>query len=153
DSPHATRRYVRGQVSARTTFSRIYGDFSKLQSERIKHEMQPEVTMTAIPWIDQPNNQFFYNPNLVSSPDAIPYLSQDSVSDSDLNGPAGLQFDYNDRVYDRKLVTFGITNKLTRKTWQDGAPTYLQFLTWKLAQSYDVYQSEKNATNGQPQSD
>lgn len=148
DDSHATRRYVRADLSARTTYSRIYGDFSKLQSDRIKHEIQPEISGTSIPWIDQPKNPFFG----YLQTEGIPFSSQDGVSDNDLNGPAGLQFDYNDRVYDRKLVTFGLTNKFTRKSWTDGAPVYLQFISWKLAQSFDVYSSERNP-NGQPLSD
>lgn len=148
DNPHSTRRYIRADMSARTTFSRIYGDFSKLQSERIKHEIQPEVSATTIPWLDHPQHDFFGD----FEADEVPYSSQESVSDADLNGPAGLQWDYTDRLYDRKLITFGFTNKLTRKIWTQGAPEYLQFVNWRLAQSYDVYQSERNP-DSQPLSD
>lgn len=148
DNPHSTRRYVRADMSAKTTFSRIYGDFSKLQSERIKHEIQPEVSATAIPWLDHPQHDFF---GAFGTAEA-PYSSQDNISDADLNGPSGIQWDYTDRLYDRKLVTFGFTNKLTRKIWTNGAPEYLQFVSWRLAQSYDVYQSERNP-NSQPLSD
>ncbi len=141
------RRLLRADLSARTTFSRIYGDFNSLQSERIKHEVQPEVAITAIPWIHHPQHEFFG-----SQSNDISYSSQSNISDADLNGPAGLQFDYSDRLVNRRLLTFGFSNKLTRKYWKEGAPVYLQFLNWRLAQSYDSYLAEKNP-NGQPLSD
>lgn len=148
EETHNTRRYLRADISARTTFSRIYGDFSSLQSERIKHEIQPEASATTIPWIHHPRTSFFGD----AGSEDTPFLSSSNISNADLDGPSGLQFDYNDRLYDRKLVTFGMTNKLTRKYWQDGAPVYLQFVTWRLAQSYDLYQAERNP-DSQPLSD
>lgn len=141
------RRLLRADVSARTTFSRIYGDFSSLQSERIKHEIQPEVAITAIPWIHHPQHEFFG-----SQLDNSSYSSQSNISDADLNGPAGLQFDYSDRLVNRRLLTFAFSNKLTRKSWENGSPNYLQFLNWRLAQSYDSYLAERNP-NGQPLSE
>lgn len=140
DSSHNTRRYIRADVIARTTFSRIYGDFSSLQSERIKHEIQPEFAATTIPWLDHPRHSFFGEDN----GDTSAFLPNSYISDADLNGPAGLQFDYSDRLFNRKLITFGVTNKLTRKYWEAGAPVYLQFVSWRLAQSYDVFQAERN---------
>ena len=140
DDPTVSRRSIRAEVGARTSFSKIYGDFSSIQSERIKHEIQPEVTATAIPWMDQPKHQFFG----YSAGEDTQASIQDHVSDADLNGTSGIQFDYFDRVYDRKLVTFAVTNKFTRKSWENGAPTYFQFLSWKLAQSYDVYKAEQS---------
>jgi LPS-assembly protein len=137
---HNIRRYLRTDVAARTTFSRIYGDFSSLQSERIKHELQPEVSFTTIPWLDHPQNSFFGENN----GEDTQFLQSSFISDADLNGPTGLQFDYNDRLYDRKKATFGVTNKLTRKYWENGSPVYLQFLFWRLAQSYDAFQAERN---------
>jgi LPS-assembly protein len=41
-------------------------------------------------------------------------------------------------------MTFGMINKLTTKYWQGGAPVYLQFVSWRLAQSYDLFQAERN---------
>ncbi len=142
---HNSRRYLRTSISARSTFSRIYGDFNSLQSERVKHEIQPEISFTNIPWLDHPHHTFFGD----SSSEESPFAVTDAVSDKDLNGPASLQFDYNDRLYDRKLLTVGVSNKLTRKSWENGTPIYLQFLSWKLAQAYDIYLSERNP-NGEP---
>jgi LPS-assembly protein len=135
-----SRRYVRAEVSGRGTASRVYGNLSAVQGWRLKHEIQPEFTATSIPWYDQPNHPFFGS----KQDGDIPGSSSPFVGDGDLNSPFGLQFDYNDRVFDRKLLTFGITNKLTQKTWVNETPQYLQFFSWKLAQSYDLFQAEQN---------
>lgn len=148
EESYSARRYLRADVSARTTFSRIYGDFSSLQSERYKHEIQPEITAATIPWLYHPSHPFFGQNN----GEDVPFVSNAGLSNADLNGPAGLQFDHTDRLDNRKLVTFSLTNKLTRKYWEAGLPTYLQFLYWRLSQSYDVYQAEKNP-DSQPLSD
>ena len=143
-----TRRYLRAEISARTTFSRIFGDTSVAKSENIKHEVQPQVSLTTIPWLHHPSHAFFGS----FQDSEGPFFSQQTVSDSDLNSPFGLQFDFKDRVYDRKVVTFAVMNKLTKKTWEDSLASYRQFLTWKVAQSYDAHAAEKSANN-QPWSD
>ena len=43
-----------------------------------------------------------------------------------------------------------MTNKLTRKNWSNGSPTYQQFLTWRLGQTYDLYQSERDPDSQTP---
>lgn len=143
------RQYIRTEVSARSRFSKIFGDFSSQQGTRYKHEIQPEVTFTHIPWIYHPSHPFFGS----IRESEIPYFSQTSLSDSDLNSAYGIQFDYNDRIFDRKLVTFALINKFIQKKYIQGEPKYKQFLTWKLAQSYDLYQAENNPNNNQPYSD
>lgn len=148
ETKHNARRYVRAEISAKTTFSKIFGDKTELQGDRYKHEVQPELRFTTIPWIDHLSHPFFGS----SASTETQFSNQENISDLDLNGPYGLQFDYNDRVYDRKLVTFALVNKLTRKTWVAGTPQYLQFLTWRLAQSHDLYQAE-NSANPEPWSD
>ena len=84
------RRYLRTDVAAKTTFSRIYGDFSSLQSERIKHEVQPEIQATAIPWLHHPSHQFFG----LNNEEDTPYLTGGyTVSDNDFVNPGSLLFD------------------------------------------------------------
>jgi LPS-assembly protein len=140
DESSVTRRYVRTEVAMKTTASAIYGDTSNIKANRLKHEIQPEVTYTAIPWIEQPKHPFFGD----QTADDVPPLITDNVVDADLNSRLGIQYDYTDRVFDRKLVTLAITNKLTQKTWTGDIPQYYQFFSWRLAQSYDVYLHEKN---------
>lgn len=138
------RRYLRAEIGARTAFNSIFriGD-----RDQMKHEIQPELTYTSIPWFHHPQHAFF------GSSSETPYTSEDSVSNSDVNGPYGVQFDYTDRMVDRKLMTFAVINKITRKTWSAGSPQYRQFLYWKLKQSYDFIQAERNDPRKQPLSD
>ena len=145
--PNYQRNLFRAELASRSLFSKVYGDLSNYRGERIKHEIQPELTYTVIPWINQPNHPFF------GDQQNAPFFSQESVSDADLNGPYGLQFDYNDRVYQRRLATFSITNRLIKKSWNGDRAAYKQALFWRLAQSYDFYQAELNIPNRQPLSD
>jgi LPS-assembly protein len=142
-----TRRFVRAEVAMKTVFSRVLGDLGNVQSIRYKHEIQPEVTLTAIPWLNHPSHPFF------GAQQEVPFFSQENVSDSDLNNPYGLQFDFTDRVYDRKLVTMAVSNKITQKRWRAGNPEYRQIFFWRLAQSYDFYQQEAQSSVRQPLSD
>lgn len=148
DQATNTRRYIRAELSARSTFSRVFSPTEDPKGRRIKHEIQPEISFTTIPWLDQAEHPFFG----VDADNETPFSSEESISDVDLNSPYGLQFDYNDRVYDRKLVTFAVVNRLIEKIWNNNTPSYRQFLSWRLAQSYDAYQAE-NRDDPQPFSD
>ena len=143
--PTAYRHYVRTEITGRTQFSQIYD--SKDSGDRIKHEIQPEISANAIPWIDQPDHPFF-----ALNARTAAFTTQDNISDSDLNSPYGLQFDYFDRTYDIDIVTVGLTNRLIRKTFENGHPVYRQFFSWRVAQAYDFYQAAGNPPN-QPYSD
>lgn len=128
------RQYVRAEVAARTSFSRV---FETKDQGRMKHEIRPELTVTAIPWLEQQAHPFF------GDIDSEPFFGQENISDEDLNTGYGIQFDYEDRVNDRRLVTMGVTQRFTEKKMVDGKAEYRQFFTWKLAQSYDAFQAEK----------
>lgn len=145
--PQNTRRYIRADINLQTKFSRI---FRPDQEDRFRHEIVPEVTATALPWIDHPYHPFFGR----SAPSEIPYFAQSNISDADLTSPYGLQFDYTDRILERKLVSYGITNKLTeRVSSPSGKVNYRQFLTWRVAQTYDIAQQESDLVGKQPYSD
>lgn len=142
DEQSYVRRYLRTSVTGRMIFSGIYGDPSETMATRYKHEIIPEITYTNIPWINQKNHPFFGTGAL----NEAPYSSRDSISDGDLTSPYGLQFDYQDRIYDRNLVTLGLTNKLTQKKWINDKPEYLQIASLKLLQSYDVSQKDRSGS-------
>jgi LPS-assembly protein len=131
------RRFMRAEVAARTTLSQIYNQDGPIGSSRYKHELQPEIIATQIPWFDQKSHPFFGNKS------ETPFFSRENISDSDLLSNYGIQFDYNDRIYDRNLMTLALNNKITEKRWLNGQPTYRQLATWKVAQSYDAYQKSK----------
>jgi LPS-assembly protein len=139
DQRDYVRRYARTELSGRMDFSRIYGDLVSAKATRYKHEIIPEISYTNIPWLDQRNHPFFGQGEVNDAP----YTSTDSISDLDTGSLFGLQFDYNDRVYDRNLVTMAVTNKLVEKKWVGDRPEYQQIAYLKLAQSYDATQSNK----------
>ena len=60
------------------------------------------------------------------------------VSDGDLVGGLGVQFDENDRILDRNLVTFALTNRLIQRLWGGTTPHYRQVVRFRLAQSYNL---------------
>lgn len=141
------RRYVRAEVGTSTTVNRIYGDLNDPLSDRYKHEIQPEISYTTTPWLKQGNHPFWsFSPDETDSP----FASRDSISDGDLGGKYGLQFDHYDRVFDRNLVTFAVTNRLVEKKWVDGAPTYKQIASLKVSQSYDAHQASRSDPNREP---
>lgn len=147
--PDLSRQFLRTEVKLQTSFSRIFGDQSDTHSDRYKHELLPELIATSVPWLNQPSHPFLgFNQS-----SEIPFFSREATSDSDLNGVNGVQFDYDDRLYDRNLLTYRITNKLTRKSWiNSDAPTYDRLLTWRISQTYDIYES-RNGPNARPWSD
>ena len=133
------RRLIRTEISAKSTATALFGDVDHLQGTIYKHEIQPEVIATNVPWIDHPSHPFFgFSPQTES-----PFFSRDNVGDADLNGDYGLQFDYNDRLYDRNLVTFVVNNKWTQKKWLGGLPDYKQLASFKVSRTYDAYQESE----------
>jgi LPS-assembly protein len=136
----ATRQYAQFDLSTRTILNRVYE--TSIDGEKIKHEFEPEISATFIPWIYQPPHPFF-----ADTAGKSPFTEQDSLSDINLNSPYGIQFDYFDRNYDQKIIHYGFSNRLIRKTYENGKPTYKQFLNWSIFQAYDFYQSEDLHTN------
>lgn len=148
DDSYLVRRYLRTEVSARMKLSRIYGDTVSSKATRYKHEITPEITYTRLPWISQKDHPFFGSGSLSDAP----YSSRDSITDLDIASDYGVQFDYNDRVYDRNLVTVALTNKVTEKRWISERPEYRQIGYLKLSQSFDATQ-ENTAGKNEPWSD
>jgi LPS-assembly protein len=148
EKANINRKYIRAEISAKNIASQVY-EISPAHIDKkdlVKHEIQSEVKYTTIPWINQPDHPFFGRAKVSE----VGFAGQQFVSDSDLDLNTGLQFDYEDRLYDRKLVTFSIANLLTSKIWNERNPEYFQFLNWKLSQSFDAFQDEKGDPNKQP---
>lgn len=142
------RRSLLLDLGVSSTLSRIYrGDTE--QSDTYKHEIQPTVNYRRIPWIDHRSHPFFG----FSQQTEAPYFTRDSISDADIDGDGGLQFDYNDRIYDRNLMTYGFTNRLIQKRWRNGQASTRQVASLGIFQSYDAYQDSRNEPNKQPWSD
>lgn len=146
----AIRRSLRTELGGRMSFNRVYGDLIDPKGTRYKHEIRPEITYTALPWIDQTSHPFFgFTPG--NEPATFENIN---VTDADLFSDSGLQFDYRDRVYDRNLVTYSVVNTVTEKRWINETPSYRQIALVKLSQSYDAWKdSRPNRNKLQPYSD
>lgn len=152
NAPNLSRRFLRTELKLQTSFSKIFGNLSDSYSDRFKHEIQPEIISTAVPWLEKPSHSFLGYKNSAE----IPFSSRDAISNLDLEGISanGIQFDYDDRLYDRNLITYRITNKITQKKWSENntPPSYDRLLTWRLSQTYDIYESQQSGPR-QPWSD
>ncbi len=127
------RSYLKTELTSKMAFSHIYGDDSA-KSTRYKHVIEPEVSYANIPWMDLQKNSFFPDQSSVTPS----FGTNTPVSDGDLTGPLGIQFDENDRILDKNLITFGLTNRLIQRFWGGDANQYRQVVRFKLTQSYNL---------------
>lgn len=140
-SNFAARRYLQTDVSARTRMSHVFSlredSAATFATTKIKHEVEPEISYSKIPWIRRPNHGFF------GSFEGQPYVqTNEPINDDDIYGRNRMQFDYHDRVFDKDLVNLQLTNRLTRKRWLNGVPEYKNIATFRVAQSYDFNQEK-----------
>ncbi|MGE3973212.1 MAG: LPS-assembly protein LptD [Bdellovibrionales bacterium] len=137
DQPSASRRYVRGTISGRTQFATILGDRENPKATRYKHEVQPELVYTNIPWLDQPPHPFFGENE--------PFFKREqALSNSDFP-----QFDDYDRLYDRHITTFNLTNIFTRRTGNEESSNYYRLANFTLSQPYDNYEASREHKEGE----
>lgn len=146
DERYNVRRFAQLDINSRSRLFRIYD--SDNTDLKYKHELIPELSYTYIPFVEQDAHPFFGNiPN-----GEYVFPSRNNLSDSDLNTPYGVQYDYYDRIYDRHLVTLTFLNRVVRKRLSDRS--YRDILDFRLAQSYDLYQIKNKYSQGnQPLSD
>lgn len=141
----AARRYVETDVTARTEFSRVFTTSDDPKATKWKHSIEPEVTYSQIPWARTPNNPFF------GDYAGFQYARQfDPITDTDIGNPrTGVQFDYNDRTFEERAITYGLLNRFTRKVWNDGTPDYQTIGVFQLDESYDFKEAQR-ASPGNP---
>jgi len=138
--PSAARRYLQTDLTVKTEMSRVYGSIDP-KANRLKHSLEPELSYSHIPWSRHPNHPFF------GDFEGLQYSRQfEPVSDADLdNRHTGLQFDYQDRTYEKQLVNFALMNRFTRKTWLNGEPDYRTIGVFRLSQSYDMNEAKSSS--------
>lgn len=135
----AARRYVQTDLYAKTEFSRVFGNLEDPKATRWKHTIQPEVGYSYIPWMRTPNHPFFGNFEGIQTS-----RQYDPISDSDINNPnTGVQFDYKDRTFQRRVLSYSIDNRITRKVFNDGQVDYQTLALFKLGTSYDINESHR----------
>lgn len=143
-SPTAARRYLQTDVAASTTFHRVFGDLKDVSATRWKHEIEPSLTYSQIPWMRNPDHGFFGDFNNQSYSRTF-----EPIADSDFNSANKIQFDYNDRVFNKRLIDLGFTNRLIRKRFVNGEPEYRNVVNWRISQSYD-FREAQSAHRPQP---
>ncbi|MEQ1724051.1 MAG: hypothetical protein ABL930_12820, partial [Pseudobdellovibrio sp.] len=142
----ASRRYMQFEVNTRTKFFNIYDGDYETSGVKFKNEIIPEIRYSTIPWIQQDDHEFFGSGTATTAA----YSARNIVSDLDLNNSGGILYDYDDRVYDRHIVSFSLLDRLVRKKKADNS--YKTILNFRLTQSYDIYQ-DKYGTGNQALSD
>ena len=143
----ASRRYLQFELNTRTKFHKIYDEDAEATGVKYKNEIIPEIKYSWIPWNQQDAHPFFGTTNLSEAP----YSSRSIITDKDINTAGGILFDYNDRVYDRHILSFSLLNRLVRKKLKDNS--YKTIVNFNLTQSYDLYQAQSGQNAGQPLSD
>lgn len=140
-SNSASRRYLETDISAAVQFSRVFGqiDETSHKGQKYKHEFEPKISYTNIPWFQEPDHGFFGD--FRNQPFS---RSLEPIANEDLDGSNGVQFDYNDRVFDTRLVNLSLSNKIVRKRWAGDNPDYRSLLVAKLWQSYDLNEAKSD---------
>ncbi len=142
-SNFAARRYLQTDLVAKTRFHNIYAaeSMDEISANRLKHEVEPEIGFSRIPWIRRPEHSFF------GEFEGQPYSQANTpLTDADVLGRNRLQFDYEDRTFDKNLVNLQITNRFTRKRWVSGTPQYKEVVLFRLGQSYDFNEASSDVT-------
>lgn len=131
------RRFAQFELLSRSKLYNIYDSASTESPVKYKHELIPELTYTWIPWIDHDTHPFFGG----FQDSDTPFKSPDQIKDTDINSTEqnSLQFDINDRIYEKHIIKFSLLNRVIKKNLTD--LTYAPILTFNISQSYDLYQT------------
>lgn len=142
--PSAERRLFSTRTSLRTRVSRVIGDSSNQDEDAYRHEIQPEITHSSIPWLQSTDHPFF------GRRDVEPFFRGGTA----INDKDSIQFDYEDRLIDQNIATFALSNRIIRKRWKSGEPEYKQIALFRVQQSYDFFEQYRRTNQTrQPWSD
>jgi len=166
------RQYVRGSLSFRTRFSRVYGDNTPPTeaphpsvTDWSDNESRVAGAPIAAPVVAPVHPNVYRHevePELVldgvrdthdtgendflgPSAHTPSFLDSQPISDSDVRSRNGVQFDYEDRLTNRNTISTYLSNRIVKKTWlSDGSPVYKQIASLKLGESYDFNENNVN---------
>ncbi len=128
--PTTERRFLRTQLDARTRLSAIYGG-KELKDTRYRHEIQPIISYSNIPWRSTEEHPFFKETD-----EELFFKQNQPLVDGDK-----LQFDYKDRLTDSNIVTFALNNNIVRRRWNGTSGEYQRIINFHISQSYDFYEA------------
>lgn len=131
-----TRKFLKAQVSMKTQMSAIYQG-NPQDDVKYKHKIEPEIIFGQVPWVELPDHPFFGSFKDVTFDQQTVQLSETDFGGQGVNGTKKVQFDYEDRIFDRKTATWGIVNRLTRKTEYTNSSSYKNIVVWSIYQTYD----------------
>jgi LPS-assembly protein len=143
ENKYSTKRYLEFDLLSRSKLFNVYQG----KDSKYKHEFIPEISYRWIPWMQENPHQFFGS----SADGDIPVVSKNIISDNDLNNENKVQFDYQDRVYDRNLITLTLLNRVIEKN--DASGDYTNIFDIQIKQSYDMYQALYGKNKNEPLSD
>lgn len=113
-----------------------------------KHEIEPNFTLSTLPWINRTKHSFFGSENRISV-----FSTSAPLSNADFLSNRGVQFDYEDRIPNRNLATIGLNNRLIQKRWLSDTPEYRQIINFRLQQSFDIDEASKRSPPRYPWSE
>ena len=129
---YATNRYLQTDISARTSFSRI---FRESQAVSYKHDFEPSIHYSYRPWISRSVHPFFENLS------GLPYaISEEKINDKDFLDKNGIQFDYHDRIFDKKILKLSLANRVIRRKTVNRKNRYKKIAVFNVSQYYDMNQ-------------
>ena len=133
----AARRYLQDEIRAKTEFTRVFGGVGQAADDpaitKWKHSFEPEVGFSQTPFMRKPNHAFFGDFRGIQLARQYEPITDNNFVDPNTK----LQFDFEDRTIDRRVVDFVLTNRITRKTWVNGQPDYRSAALFRVWQAYD----------------
>jgi LPS-assembly protein len=121
------RTIYNASVSLSSQISRIFDGHAK-NWEKIRHEIKPEIIYSYVPDVSIADVPGYYLP--ISSPFIMPVTSLSSNT-----------------LTQQNAVAWSLTNTLTARVKDEkGAISYLEFLRFKLFQTYDMHEGNKDIT-------
>ena len=132
----ADRTLFNASVSLSSQISRIF-DVNMNGWEKVRHEVKPEFVYSYVPDVNMDNVPDYYRPasSMFQMPGTIPFTP--------VSGEA---------LTEQNAVAWSLTNTFTAKIKDEhGAYSYLEFLRFRLFQTYDIYEANKSmegATEG-----
>ncbi len=143
ENKYSTKRYLEFDLLSRSKLFNVYQG----KSSKYKHEFIPEISYRWIPWMQENPNEFFG----VASDGNVPVVSKTIISDNDLNNENKVQFDDQDRIYDRNFITLTLLNRVIEKN--DATSAYTNIFDIQIKQSYDLFQALYGKNRNEPLSD
>lgn len=132
-SNYGNTGYVEGELNLRT-------QVSKVLNSRWKHILEPQISFIRGEILTQSDNIFF------KSTRGLPFHRRfQPITDNDFfDFEHGIQFDYNDRIYDTNILQVSLLQTFLRKNKESGITYYDQPVYFDLSQTYDFMHAQKS---------